>query len=116
MRRSPRDRPPTSNWQKDNPMAIPNLGRWARVLTPTNNESRYRQPRPCHRKRCQPCLESLEDRITPAVVGYIDDLQFSTGDANYIRAAGHTPVQLFDQDQASYNLHTLDALIIGAGK
>jgi hypothetical protein len=49
------------------------------------------------------------------VVGYIDDRMLSTGDANYISAMGDTPVRLFDSDLATYNLRSLDALIIGVG-
>jgi surface-anchored protein len=76
---------------------------------------RRTQPSVSRALRRRPELEFLEDRLAPAVVGYVDDRQYSTGPENYIKAAGHTAVRLFDADLASYDLRSLNALIIGVG-
>lgn len=90
------------------------LASWTNFVRSLGNR-RATLRRPTRPPRRRPELEALEDRLAPAVVGYIDDRHASTGPENYIRAAGHTPVRLFDADLATYDLRRLDALIIGLG-
>ena len=60
-------------------------------------------------------IETLEDRSLLSVVGFVDDREFGSGDADYIKAAGHTPVQLTDADLTPDVLNQLDALILALG-
>jgi hypothetical protein len=60
-------------------------------------------------------VEALEDRSLLSIVGFVDDRESGIGDADYIRAAGHTPVVLSDADLTPDVLNQLDALIIALG-
>jgi hypothetical protein len=64
------------------------------------------------RRPVRPGLEALEERALPSVVGYVNDWNNGNNEARVIQATGNTAVALTDADLATYNLASLDALII----
>jgi hypothetical protein len=92
---------------------LTSLTRRFRSLTKRSRAQNRRHAGSNRRPSFRPFLEVLEDRASPSTVGYVNDWLNGTGDAKYVTAAGDTAVQLTDADLGSYNLNSLDALVLG---
>lgn len=66
-------------------------------------------------RHLNPMIEALEVRTMPSVVGFVDDREYASGDADYITATGNTPRQLVDENLTPDTLQQLDALILALG-
>jgi PKD repeat protein len=66
------------------------------------------------RRLTQPILETLEDRLAPAVVGYYD-MGYQVGrtiQVAPIQTAGHTPVQIDDLTTSEFEMKGIDVLFV----